>query len=217
MDTKHFAVILSGCGVLDGAEIHEATILMLAIKKAGHKWYAFAPDQYQADAVNHCTGEAMPESRNVMVESARIARQNIEPLDSLAPESFDAIILPGGFGVAKNLCSYAREGENFSLIPALKTVLDKARELGKPVGATCIAPILLPKIYAGCRITLGNECQASEDAVKNGAVHQTCTHGETVVDERYKLVTTPAYMLDADIAQVAQGIENMVAEILKLV
>ena len=214
---KKIAVILSGCGVSDGSEIHEATLALLAIRKAGCDYSVFAPDEEQTEVVNHYTGDNVNENRNILVESARIARRKVSPLTELNPEKFDAIVLPGGFGVAKNLSDFAYEGENYSVIPELKKILLKANELKKPVGAMCISPVLLAKVFKGCKITLGAAGDASEAVEKNGAKHIVTTHGETVVDEKYKLVTTPCYMLDATIEQIAEGADNLVKELLKLV
>jgi enhancing lycopene biosynthesis protein 2 len=214
---KKIAVILSGCGVFDGSEIHEATLALLAIKRAGCEYSVFAPDKEQSDVVNHYTGAIVKEKRNILTEAARIARGKASPLSELNPEKFDAIILPGGFGAAKNLSDFAYAGENYSVIPELEKILLRAYELKKPVGAICIAPVLLAKVFKGSKITLGAVCSASEAVEKNGATHVVTTHGETVVDSKYKLVTTPGYMLDAGIEQIAEGADNLVRELLKLV
>lgn len=214
---KKIAVILSGCGVFDGSEIHEATLALLAIKQAGCVYSIFAPNVEQTEVVNHFSGSIAHEKRNILEEAARIARGKAQPLENLNPEEFDAIILPGGFGVAKNLSDYAYQGENYSVIPAIENVLTKAYELKKPIGAICIAPILLAKIFKGCKITLGDVGEDSIVAEKTGAKHVIANHGETVVDEKYKLVTTPGYMLNADIVQIAEGASNLVKELLKLI
>lgn len=214
---KKIAVILSGCGVSDGSEIHEATLALLAIRKAGCDYSVFAPDNEQTEVVNHYTGAIVREKRNILVESARIARRQALPLTALDLEKFDAIVLPGGFGAAKNLSDFAYTGENYSVIPELEKVLLKANELKKPVGAMCISPVLLAKVFKGCKITLGAAGDASDAVEKNGAKHVVTTHGETVVDEKYKLVSTPGYMLDATIEQIAEGADNLVKELLKLV
>jgi enhancing lycopene biosynthesis protein 2 len=214
---KKIAVILSGCGVLDGSEIHEATLALLAIRKAGCDYSVFAPDKEQTEVVNHYTGVNVKEKRNILAESARIARRQALPLTELNPEKFDAIVLPGGFGAAKNLSDFAYKGENYSVIPELEKVLLKANELKKPIGAMCISPVLLAKVFKGCNITLGAVGGASEAVEKNGAKHIVTTHGETVVDEKYKLVSTPSYMLDASIEQIAEGADNLVKELLKLI
>lgn len=214
---KKIAVILSGCGVMDGSEIHEATLALLAIRKAGCEYAVFAPDKEQTEVVNHYTGVSVKEKRNILSESARIARGKALPLSALNPEQFDAIVLPGGFGAVKNLSDFAFKGANYSVIPELETVLLKANELKKPVGAMCIAPVLLAKVFKGCRITVGDLSDASAAVEKNGAKHVVTTHGETVVDEKYRLVSTPGYMLDANIEQIAEGADNMIKELLKLV
>ncbi|MDR0385804.1 MAG: isoprenoid biosynthesis glyoxalase ElbB [Prevotellaceae bacterium] len=211
------AVILSGCGVSDGSEIHEATLAFLAIKKAGCDYSAFAPDSEQADVVNHYTGATVREKRNILAEAARIARGKALPLSELNPEEFAAILLPGGYGVAKNLSDFASKGENYSVIPDLKKILLRANELKKPVGAMCISPILLAGVFKGCRITLGAAGEVAKIVEKNGAEHVVTSHGETVIDEKYRLVTTPGYMLDANIEQIAEGADNLVKELLKLV
>ncbi|MDR1170618.1 MAG: isoprenoid biosynthesis glyoxalase ElbB [Prevotellaceae bacterium] len=211
------AVILSGCGVSDGSEIHEATLTLLAIRKVGCDYSIFAPDREQADTVNHYTGAIMQEKRNVLAESARIARGKVLPLSELDPEKFIAIVFPGGFGVAKNLSDFAYRGENYSVIPEIETILLRAYKLKKPVGVMCISPILPAKVFRGCKITLGAVCDASKAVEKNGATHVVASHGETVVDEKYKIVSTPAYMLDASIEQIAESADNLVKELLKLV
>jgi enhancing lycopene biosynthesis protein 2 len=214
---KKFAVILSGCGVFDGSEIHEATLALLSIKKAGCEYSIFAPNTEQAEVVNHFSGAIEHKTRNILEEAGRIARGKIQPLENLNLEDFDAIILPGGFGVAKNFSDYAYIGGGYSVIPAIKDVLMKAYKLKKPIGAICIAPILLADIFIGCTITLGDINEDSIAAEKAGAVHVITNHGETVVDYKYKLVTTPGYMLDADIVQIAEGTSNLVKELLKLI
>jgi enhancing lycopene biosynthesis protein 2 len=216
MKMKKIAIILSGCGVFDGSEIHEATLALLAVRKAGCNYTVFAPDLEQTETLNHRTGTLVAEKRNILVEAARIARGKALPLSELNPEKFDAIILPGGFGAAKNLSDYAYKGANYSVIPELENVLLAAYALKKPIGAICIAPVLLAKVFKGCKITVGAESNASEDVEENGAQHVVTTHGETVVDEKYRLVTTPGYMLDASIEQIAAGADNLVRELLKL-
>jgi enhancing lycopene biosynthesis protein 2 len=214
---KKIAVILSGCGVSDGSEIHEATLALLAIRKAGCEYSVFAPDREQSDVVNHYSGVTVNQKRNILEESARIARGKALPLSSLNPEKFDAIVLPGGYGAVKNLSDFAYKGENYTVLPELEKVLLEANRLKKPVGAMCVSPILLAKVFKGCKITLGAVNDVSKAAEKNGAEHVVTTHGETVVDKKYKLVSTPAYMLDAEITHVAESADNLVKELLKLI
>jgi enhancing lycopene biosynthesis protein 2 len=213
---KKIAVILSGCGVSDGSEIHEATLALLSIRKAGCEYSVFAPDKEQSDVVNHYSGAVVEEKRNILAESARIARGKASPLSELNPEKFDAIVFPGGYGAAKNLSNFAYMGEKYSVIPELEAILLKANKLKKPVGAMCISPVILAKVFKGCKITLGAVSEASKAAEKNGAIHVVTTHCETVVDEKYKIVSTPAYMLDANIEQIAESADNLVKELLKL-
>jgi enhancing lycopene biosynthesis protein 2 len=214
---KKIAVILSGCGVSDGSEIHEATLALLAIRKSGNEYSVFAPDKEQSDVVNHRSGAVVNQKRNILEESARIARGKALPLSGLDPAKFDAIILPGGFGVAKNLSDFAYRGDNYTVLPELEKVLLEANRLQKPIGAMCISPILLAKVFKGCKITLGDVSEASKAAEKNGAEHVVATHGETVVDKKYRLVSIPAYMLDADITHIAYSADNLVRDLLKLI
>ena len=140
MANKNIAIVIAGCGVFDGAEIHEATLTMLAIAQQGASYHVFAPDTEQAHVINHITGEEMPETRNVLIESARISRGNIKALSELNMEQYDALIFPGGFGVAKNLCSFAFDGVNCTVNSEVETVIKQTVELGKPIGALCISP-----------------------------------------------------------------------------
>ncbi len=213
---KTFAIVLSGCGVYDGAEIHEATMAMLAVRKKGHQYQIFAPNMWQYHVVNHLTGEEMPEKRNVLVESARIARGNIKDLKDFDAAQFDALIFAGGFGVAKNLCDFAVKGENYQVSDSVAKVIKDMYAAGKPIGAMCVSPILLAGVLDGVKITLGDPCDSSRAAEKHGAKHQVATLEEVVVDQQNKLATTPCYMLDADIAQISEGADHLVDELLKL-
>jgi enhancing lycopene biosynthesis protein 2 len=213
---KRFAVILAGCGVFDGAEIHEATLTLLAIAKAGASYQCFAPDKEQAHVVNHVTGSTTDESRNVLIESARIARGKIKPLNLYDPESFDALILPGGFGVAKNLCSFAFEGSDCTVDPEVELSIIASVEAGIPIGALCIAPALMAKILPGAKVTIGNDVSTAEAIIRMGAMHHNTNHAEVVIDNKYKLVTSPCYMLDADIVQISEGTEKVVNELIEL-
>mgnify|MGYP005824434903 CR=1 FL=1 len=197
---KKIAVVLAGNVVYDGSEIHEATITLLTIARNGAQYQCFAPNINQAHVINHLTGEVMPETRNVLVEAARIARGNIKPLSAYNAREFDALILPGGFGVAKNLCTYAFEGTNCTVNSEVEKVVKSTIIEEKPVGALCISPVLIAKILVDVEVTIGNEEAASSAIESFGATHITKSHGEIVFDEKYKLVTTPCYMLDATIA-----------------
>ena len=211
---KKFAVILAGCGVSDGAEIQEAVMTLYAIAKNGAAYKIFAPDINQHHVVNHLTGKEMPEKRNVLVESARIARGKIKPLNALDMRSFDALIFPGGFGVAKNLSSFAFEGEKCKVNPEVTGVIRDAVSLRKPIGALCISPVILAKVLGDVKLTIGNDAGTAKAIEKMGAHHVLTTHGEVVVDEKHKVFTTPCYMLDATIVQIAEGAEHIVKKML---
>lgn len=213
---KKIAVVLSGCGVYDGAEIHESTLTMLAIAQQGAAYQCFAPDMDQTHVVNHLTGEEMVEKRNVLVEAARIARGDIKPLSEYNPAEYDAIVFPGGFGAAKNLCTFAFDGPDCSVNPDVETAIRSTVIAEKPVGALCISPAVVAKVLGDVNVTIGQDKGTAEAIEKLGATHTTTTHGEIVVDEKYKLVTTPCYMLDATIGQIAEGANNIVAKILEL-
>jgi len=213
---KKFAIVLSGCGVYDGAEIHEATLSMLAITHLGGSYQVFAPDRNQHHVINHLTGQVTEESRNVLVESARIARGKIRDLKEFHPDEFDGLLFPGGFGAAKNLCSWAFDGANATVLPEVEDAITGMVQLQKPIGALCISPVILAKVLGGVRITIGDD-QATARALESvGATHASTTHGEVVVDHQYKLVTTPCYMLEATIDQIADGAENLVKAMLEL-
>lgn len=215
-DTKKFAVILSGNGVFDGAEIHEATMTLYAIAKNGGEYEIFAPDIKQHHVINHITGEEMDETRNVLIESARIARGNIKPLSVFSKEDFDAIIFPGGFGVAKNLCSFAFDNIDCTVNPEVERVIKEMAAAKKPIGALCISPVLIARVLGNITVTIGQDTGTAEGIEKLGAIHKNTGHGEVVVDETNKIVTTPCYMLDANIAQIAEGADAVVKAILKM-
>ncbi len=214
---KKIAVVLAGNGVYDGAEIHEATLTLLAIARQGAQYQCFAPDINQAHVVNHLNGQEMSEIRNVLVEAARIARGNIKSLSDYKASDFDAIIFPGGFGAAKNLCSFAFDGIDCVVIPEVEKAIKSTVEAGRPVGALCISPVIVAKVLGDVELTIGQDKGTAEAVVKLGATHVNTTHGEIVTDEKYKVVTTPCYMLDATIDQIADGAENVVKKILELV
>ena len=213
---KKIAVVLAGSGVYDGAEIHEAVLTLLAISRQGAQYQCFAPDIEQAHVVNHLTGKVMPEKRNVLVEAARIARGNIKPLSQYKAGDYDALIFPGGFGVAKNLCTFAFDGINCKVNPDVEKAVRATAVAEKPIGALCISPVLMAKILTEVEVTIGDD-EGTADAIENlGATHINTTHGEIVVDAKYKLVTTPCYMLDATISQIADGAENLVKKVIEL-
>lgn len=213
--TKRFAVVLAGCGVYDGAEIHEATMTLYAITLQGGSYQIFAPDIDQYHVVNHITGEEMDEKRNVLVEAARIARGKILPLTNYKPSDFDALIFPGGFGVAKNLCTYAFDGANLVVNTEVENVITQTHRAKKPIGALCIAPVLLAKIIRKASLTIGQDKGTAQNIEALGAKHMATNHGEVTVDIENLLFTTPCYMLDASIVDIANGANAVVKEMLK--
>lgn len=213
---KKFAVVISGCGVYDGAEIHETVMTMLAIAKAGASYQMFAPDILQHHVINHLTGKEMPEKRNVLVESARIARGNIKPLSEYNPKDFDALILPGGFGVAKNLCTFAFDGADCKVNPEVEKAVKDTHALKKPIGALCIAPALISKLLGDVEVTIGQDAGTAQAITKMGAKHVKTTHGEVVIDKKHNVFTTPCYMLDANIVHIELGAMNVVAAMMEV-
>ncbi|MGZ7456049.1 isoprenoid biosynthesis glyoxalase ElbB [Pseudomonas sp. Ma2-10] len=215
--SKKIAVILSGCGVYDGAEIHESVITLLRLDQRGAQVQCFAPNIAQLHVINHLTGEEMPESRNVLVESARIARGNIKDIREANVEDFDALIIPGGFGVAKNLSNFAVEGAGCTVQPQVLALAEAFAEASKPVGLICISPALAAKIYGpGVTCTIGNDADTAAAMNKMGATHKECAVSDIVEDKDRKLVCTPAYMLAQSISEAASGINKLVDRVLEL-
>ncbi len=217
MSKTSFAVVLSGCGVYDGAEIHEAVLTLLAIDRAGGTYQCFAPDVAQMHVVNHVTGQATDETRNVLVESARIARGAIKPLSGFDAAQFDVVIFPGGFGAAKNLCSFAVDGPDCTVNPDVERAVKAMRAAGKPIGALCIAPAILARVLGDVSLTIGTDAGTASALEQMGAKHVNKTHGQVVVDEAARVVTTPCYMLDSTIGQIADGAEAAVQALIGLV
>jgi len=215
---SRIGVLLSGCGVNDGSEIHEAVLAMLALDEAGAERLCIAPDKAQRDVVNHLTGQPAGESRNVLVEAARIARGQIRDLATVTAAEIDGIILPGGFGAAKNLCDFALAGADTAVDPGVEKLLLELQAAGKPIGAICIAPALLARVFGslGARVTIGNDAGVARVLESFGARHVECPVDEIVVDERLKLVTTPAYMLGPGLKEIRAGIDKLVRRIVAL-
>jgi enhancing lycopene biosynthesis protein 2 len=211
---KKFAIVLAGCGVYDGTEIHEAVMTMYAVVKNGAEYQLFAPDIAQHHVINHLTGAEMKENRNVLVESARIARGKIQPINQLNMRDFDALIFPGGFGVAKNLCSYAFKGANCDVRPIVAKLLRDAVGMCKPIGAMCISPVLLAKTIADVTVTVGPDKKDAENVKTMGAIHVPSQHGDVVVDEKHRIFSVPCYQLEATLVQIAEDTDNLVKAML---
>ncbi len=211
-------VILAGCGVNDGSEIHESVLTLLAIDRAGAKAVCFAPNVEQADVVDHLAGKPASEKRNVLVESARIARGDIKDLKEAKASDLDAVILPGGFGAAKNLSTFAKDGPGCTVQEDVARLLKEMRAAGKPIGALCIAPVVLAKALGSEKpeLTIGTDAATAKALETMGAKHSDCQVGDVVIDKDHRIVTTPAYMLAQRISQVADGAEKLVKAVLEL-
>lgn len=211
------AVILAGCGNKDGAEIHESTLTLWAIHRHGADYQCYAPDKKQHHVLNHITGEEMAEERNVLIESARIARGNIKSLAQFDATAHDVLILPGGFGAAKNLCSYAFDGPECTVDESVAAAVRAMHAAKKPIGALCIAPVILARLLPNVMVTVGSDLQTADNITRMGARHQKTTHGEIAVDTTNRVVTTPCYMLDARVDQIGEGAERLVIALLEMV
>lgn len=216
---KKVAVVLSGCGVFDGAEIHESVISILALDRAGAEIVFCAPDREQMHVVNHHSGEvADGETRNVRVESARIARGPVLDVTEVNAADLDALMLPGGFGAAKNLCTFAVAGADCEMDDSVAELIREVHAQGKPVAAVCIAPAVLAKVLGseGPQLTIGTDAGTAGALETLGATHVDCPVTDFVIDRERKLVTSPAYMLGQSISEVAEGIDKTVAALMEL-
>ena len=216
---KKIGVVLSGCGVYDGSEIHEAVFTLLAIDRQGYEAVCMAPNS-DLSVINHLTRQETGEKRSVLVESARIARGNIRDIKEVTAAELDAIIFPGGFGAAKNLCDFAAKGAAASVNPDVARLLKEMATAKKPIGAVCIAPAFIAAVLGkeySPTVTIGNDAGTAAEIDKTGAKHQVCPVTELVVDRKNKLVTSPAYMLAERITEVAEGIDKCVREVVKLI
>jgi len=216
MEQKKFAVVLAGCGVYDGAEIQEAVATLLAIARVGARYECFAPNVPQYHVINHLNGEVSAEVRNVLVESARIARGDIKPVELFTPSGFDAVIFPGGFGVAKNLCTFAIDGPDCTVNPEIKKAVLAAYEAKLPIGALCIAPALVAKILGKSTLTIGEDEGTAKNLAKMGARHRVAHGSDIVVDLENRIVSSPCYMLDAPITTIFAGAENTIQALINL-
>lgn len=217
---KRIGVLLSGCGVMDGSEIHEAVLTLLAIDNAGAEAVCMAPNVDQMHVVNHLTGQpASGQRRNILEEAARIARGKIRDLATIKAADLDGLVLPGGFGAAKNLCTYATEGINCKVNPEVARIVREMRAAGKPIAAICIAPVLLAKILGkdvAATVTIGTDTATANDIGQLGGRHMNCSAKDFVVDKANKIVTTPAYMLAQSIGEAAAGIEKTVRALVEM-
>lgn len=214
-------VLLSGCGVLDGSEIHEAVSILVALDRHGAHAICLAPDVAQADVAAHLKGRAPGPSRNVLEESARIARGRARDVATVGAGDLDGLILPGGFGAAKNLCNFASKGPSCDVLPEVARLIRAMHEAGKPIGLACIAPVVAARVLGGDgrrpRLTIGrDEATASAIAAMN-AVHEPTGPTDVCVDAENRLASTPCYMNDVGPWTVFQGAEKLVEAVLKMI
>ncbi len=217
---KKVAVVLSGAGVMDGAEIHESVITLLALDRQGAQVQCLAPNILQMHVIDHLSSKPTDEKRNVLVESARIARGEIKDLAEADVNDFDAVIFPGGYGAAKNLCDFAVKGVLCMMNPVVEKFVSAAIKADKVMGFICIAPALAARVAGKIGVhpdlTIGTDKDTAAVIEKMGAHHVSCPVNDIVVDEKHKIVSTPAYMLGQRIGEVAEGIEKLVAKVLEM-
>ena len=214
--SKKIAVILPGCGNKDGAEIHESVMTLWAIHKHGAEYQCFAQDIDQHHVLNFITNQEMPEKRNVLVESARIARGDIKDLKTYKAEDYDGLVMPGGLGAAKNLSTFAFDGPHCIVNKEVEKAVKETAALKKPIGALCIAPAIIAKILGDVTVTIGQDPETATAITQMGASHQQTTHGEIIVDRQHKIVSTPCYMLNARVDQIGDGADNLVTAVLEM-
>lgn len=212
---KKFAVILCGCGSMDGSEIHEAVMTLLAIDRNEYEYSIFAPNDNQYHVVDHVSGQATDEKRNMMVEAARIARGQIRPLEECKVEEFDAVVFPGGFGAAKNLFTYAIDGKDCTVREDVATLIRAFHARKKPIGALCIAPVMIAKVLGDVTITVGNDEGTIENVLSFGSKHINTLQKGVIADKQNMVFTTPCYMLPARISDIADCAENLIEAIIE--
>jgi len=212
------AVILSGCGHLDGSEIREAVLTLLYLDQHEAQVQIFAPNLMQQHAVNHVTGQEESQNRNIMNEAARIARGKIASITTLDPKQFDALILPGGYGVAKNLSDYAKRGKDCEVNPELSRIVRAFHEVRKPIGAICIAPVIIARILyqSEATLTIGEDPATAAVITALGCKHQVAKSHEVVVDNRHRIATCSAYMREDRLSNIARGIEALVGKVMDM-
>lgn len=223
-ERPQIAIVLAGCGVFDGSEIHEAVLTMLAVDQQGAEYQCFAPNTWQARTIDHFTGHATAiagdeDNRNVLAESARIARGQIKDLQEFKAKDYDAIIFPGGFGAALNLSDFAVKGADCEINHEVRRALEESYDEGIVIGAMCIAPTVIARVLGKhhVKLTIGNDAKVAAGLKKMGAEHENKSATEVCVDEEHKIVTTPCYMLANSIKQVAEGTHNLVEAVLDLI
>lgn len=226
--SRNIGVLLSGCGVYDGSEIHESVFTLLSIDQLGGKAVCMAPDAAQHHVVNHITGEEMSESRNVLTEAARIARGDIRNLADVTADDLDALVIPGGFGAAKNLTTWAFSGPDGTIDQEVRRIINEVHDAGKPIVGLCMGPTVIAKALEGsgvkAHLTVGTTEEASPYEIaaisqgmeKTGAVAEMRTVREVAVDEGNRIITAPCYMMEAGISEVRANIHMAMEELFRM-
>lgn len=210
-----FAIILSGCGRFDGTETKEAVLTLLAIDKAKAEYQCFAPDKLQTDVIDHLTGKVMPgHTRHMLQEAARIPHEPVLPIQAFNAAEFDALVFPGGFGAAKNLSTFAQEGEKAMVLPEVSALIKAMQADHKPIGFICIAPTMIPLFYPkGVKMTIGDDPDTAQVCTRMGAEHVNCDARNIIADEQHHVVSTPAYMKAQKVDEAAEGIEKLIQQL----
>lgn len=213
-------VVLSGCGFLDGSEIHEAVFTLLCLDELGVEAVCMAPRGMQHHVVDHETKKPVAgERRDMLREAARIARGRIVDLATVRAKDVDALVMPGGFGAAKNLCDFAEKGSAAAAHPEVARLLREVHAQRKPIGAICIAPAVVAAVLgrsAHPLLTIGDDAGTARELVAMGARHQDCPVEQCVIDREQRIVTAPAYMFDARPHEVAAGIRRLCAAVVAM-
>ncbi len=213
---KRIGVVLSGCGAFDGSEIQEAVLTLLALDRLGVEAVCFAPDKNQSIVINHISGMEMAGERNMLIEAARIARGQVRPLSEARADELDALIVPGGFGVANSLSSLANQGAECEVDSELRLLVAEIHKQGKALGFISIAPALLPLILGvPLRLTIGNDPDTAELVESMGGIHVVCPVDDIVIDDDNRVITTPAWRVASSIGDVAKGINKLVDRVLE--
>lgn len=217
--SKKIGVLLSGCGVFDGSEIHEATLTLYFLDKEKVDIIPIAPDKDQFHVINHNSSDEMNEKRNILIESARLTRGEVKKLSSISPDDIDGLVIPGGFGAAKNLIDYAVKGRDCKIDPNVKNIINQVVKSEKPLGAMCIAPVVvavaLKDTDINPKLTIGNDDKTASDIEYFNAAHEKCNVDEIVVDNKNHIVTTPAYMIGPGISDIFPGIEKLIEKVIE--
>ena len=218
---QRVGVLLAGCGAQDGSEIHESVLTLLSLDRIGAKVKIMAPEIDQFHVVDHLSNHKMDATRNILSEAARIARGNILPIRSINNNDLDALIFPGGTGMAKNIFDYSIKGPDFTILKDVESLTRYMIQKNKPIGAICIAPVMIAKILQNLdrkgKLTGGFNEQILTDIESMGMITEKVNATEIVIDYENKIVSTPAYVEANSIKEVAEGIEKLVDAVLSMV